>query len=712
MFSNYIKIAWRNLLRNTLFSVINISGLALGIATCLLIMLYVQNERSYDRFNENADRIYRVTFRGKMNGGEIREANVMPPVAQTLKRDFPEVEQATRIRPYGTPQVQFGDKVFKEDNFALADANIFSVFTLPMLKGDPKTALQQPNTVVITSDVAHKYFGSADPIGKVLFFKDYNARLTVTGVIRPVPQNAHFHFGFFASMVSIPEAREDSWMTSGFYTYLLLPEKYDAAKLEAKLPQTIEKYLGPQLQKAMGVTLEQFRKSGNTLGFRLQPLRDIHLHSDLTGDMEPYGDVQYVYIFTAVAVFMLLIACINFMNLSTAGASKRAREVGVRKVMGSARSQLVAQFMLESLLLTGIAFAIGILVMFIVLPAFNSFFGLQLRAGFTLHFWTVPALLLFALCIGVLAGSYPAFFLSSFRPVSVLKGATKQSGGLNFRSMLVVFQFFISISLIIGTLVVFGQLSFIRNKKLGYNKDHVLVIDNAFQLGNNLQAFKQTLLEQPDVNALSTSGYLPAGNTYSNNYMSYPDGRSAQLFKTLRYEVDEHYLSTLGIKLAAGRNFSAQFGTDSSAVLISETTARAFGWGKNAVGHTLSHTENDGAKITYTVIGVVKDFHFRSLHERITPMIMTLGKDPGSIIVKVNGKNMPALLAQVRNTWNRFSPENPFSYSFLDERYAGMYRAEQHIGSMLGLFAGLTIFTGCLGLFGLVTFTAEQRRKE
>ncbi len=522
MFKNYFKIAVRNLWRHKSFSAINVLGLALGIATCLLIMLYVQNELSYDRFNEKADQIVRVIFRGKMNGGEIKEANVMPPVAQTFKKDFPEVQDVTRLRNYGTPRVTYGDKTFREDPIAFVDANFFNVFTIPLIKGDATTALQQPNTVVISKSVAKKYFGNENPIGKVLQLKDNNAALTVTGMFDEVPTNSHFeHFGLLASMVSLPEAKEDTWMASNFFTYLILPKAYDYRKLELKLPQEVDKYIGPQLQKAMGVSISQFRQSGNDIKFELQPLTSIHLHSDLTGDMQPSGDIEYVYIFSVVALFMLLIACINFMNLSTAGASKRAKEVGIRKVMGSIKSQLVRQFMVESLLLTAVALVLAILLMQAALPYFNRLTHLNLSLQFTSNPYIIPALILFGIITGFLAGSYPAFFLSSFNPITVLKGkfiSGKKSIGL--RSGLVVFQFFISISLIIGTIVVYQQLSYIQHKKLGYDKDQVIVVQESYWLGNNSEAFKQQLLQDPRVMYASTSGYLPAGPSYNNNFLS------------------------------------------------------------------------------------------------------------------------------------------------------------------------------------------------
>jgi putative ABC transport system permease protein len=713
MFKSYLTIAIRNLWRNKRFSAINIFGLALGIATCLLIMLFVQHELSYDRYNVKADRIFRVVFRGTMEGGEIKEANVMPPVAQTLKKDYPEVLEATRIRPYGIPRITYGTKMFKEGEIAFVDSNFFQVFTLPLVRGDAKTALLQPNTVVISRSVAQKYFGDQDPIGKVLEFKDNNAALKVTGVIDKVPANSHFRFDLFASMSTLPEAREPSWMASNFYTYLVLPAGYDYKKLEARLPRVVEKYIGPQLLKAMGITLAQFNQKGNKIGFFLQPLTDIHLHSDLTGDMQPYGDIRYVYIFSAVAIFMLLIACINFMNLSTAGASKRAREVGIRKVMGSVRGQLIRQFLLESLLLTALALMLALLLAYLALPLFNDLTGQRLELELRSNPWVIPALTLFGLFTGILAGSYPAFFLSSFNPIAVLKGkfaAGRKSIGL--RSGLVVFQFFISISLIVCTSVVYNQLSYIRHKDLGYDKDQVLVVQETYWLGNNQDVFRQQLLQDPRVVHVTASGYLPAGPSNGNNFMAFPDSHADQFIKTLRYEVDNQYIPTLGMQIIAGRNFSTAFGTDSTGVIVNETAARAFGWGEKAIGRRITHMDNDGTRYTYHVIGIVKDFHFKSLHELITPLVMTMGTDRGTMIVKVKTRDIAGLLTAMKKKWTDLKAEAPFSYSFLDERFDAVYRSEQNIGRILGIFAGLTILVACLGLFGLATFTAEQRTKE
>lgn len=713
MLRSYFKIAWRNIVRNKVFSAINIIGLSMGLATCLLISLFVLDELSYDRFNEKADRIVRVVFRGTMNGGKINEAHVMPPTAQTLKADYPEVQEATRLRVGGSPVITVGNKPFRDASVAYADSNFFQVFTLPLLKGNAKTALVQPNTAVITQEMAGRYFGNEDPIGKVIRVKSWNAAYQITGVIDQIPTNSHFNFDLFVSMASLPDAKAPSWMTSEFYTYLVLPKGYDYKQLEAKLPQVVERYMGPQLQRGMGMSLAQFRKKGNNIGLFLQPLTDIHLHSDFAHDLGTNGNIQYVYIFGAIALIMLLIACINFMNLSTAGASKRAKEVGIRKVLGSVKLALTNQFLIESLLLTAIAMLLAIGLVYLTLPLFNNLAGKELAVNFMSNPWLLPGLLLFGLIVGVLAGSYPAFFLSSFTPVSVLKGKfTSSKNSIGLRSGLVVVQFFISIVLTIGTTVVYQQLNYIQNKKLGYTKEQVLVLPETWLLGKKEDVFRSQIMQDTRVVNVSTSGYLPAGPSYNNNFMVYPETNSTQLVKTLRYDVDYNYIPTLGMEMAAGRNFSKSYGTDSSGVILNHTAARILGWNKNALGHTLSNSDNQGNKTTYRVIGVVKDFHFKSLHERISPLVMVLGRTTGTVIVKVKTKDIGGLLASLKTHWNQLTADAPFTYSFLDERFNNTYLAEQKIGRILGIFAGLTIFVACLGLFGLATFMAEQRIKE
>ena len=712
MLKNYFKIAWRILLRRKAFSIINIFGLAIGIATCLVIMLYVKNELSYDRYNEKAGRIVRVVFRGFVGGGgEMKEAVVMSPVAATLKRDFPEVVDATRLRGGGAALIAYGDKSFKEDELGFADPNFFNVFTIPFLQGDPKTALINPHTVVISNETAQKYFGNENPIGKVLNFKTLKSTYTVTGVFDKIPDNSHFQFDMLASMTELDDAKSQSWVTSNYYTYLVLPEGYDYEKLEAKMPSVVDKYMGPQIEQAFGMSYSQFRQKGNKVGLYLQPLTDIHLRSDLNAEMRPSGDIRYVYIFSAVALFMLLIACINFMNLSTAGASKRAMEVGIRKVMGSVKTELIYQFLIESVLLTMIALLLSAFLVYLALPVFNSITETELSLYKLIsNAGLMPGMLLFGIIVGVLAGSYPAFFLSSFKPVSVLKGKfTSGKNSIAMRSGLVVFQFVISIILIVSITVVYKQLSYIRNKKLGYNKEQLLIINGTWALGNKQEAFRNELMKDPRIVSVTTSSFIPAGNTDLNNNTVYPGDKVGQYVYTPEYRIDTAYLNTMGIELVAGRNFSSSF-ADSASTIINETAARAFGWEKDAIGKTVTgHSDNQGHEVTYRIVGVVKDFHFRSLHEPISPVMLLMKNYDGAMIAKVTTADLAGLLSSIKLKW---TAEEPFSYSFMDDRFNKSYRAEQRTGDILGIFAGLTLFVACMGLFGLATFTAQQRTKE
>ncbi|MGV3589503.1 MAG: ABC transporter permease [Adhaeribacter sp.] len=714
MFQNYLKIALRNLWRNKAFSAINIFGLAIGMATCLIIMLFVMDELSYDRYNIKADRMVRLNFRAVLNGEKLETPTSAAPAAQTFLADYPEVQEATRLRPYGSPIVTYQNKNFKEESFAFVDANFFQVFTIPLLKGDAKTALQEPNTMVISQAIAKKYFGDQDPIGKVLQFKSEKTNYKITGVIDRVPTNSHFQFQLFASMASLPEAKETTWLSNNFFTYLVLQPGFNYKQLEAKLPLVVEKYMGPEIQKSMGMSLAQFRKKGDDAGLFLQPLTDIHLHSNFTFDVGAAGDIRYVYIFSAIALFMLLIAAINFMNLSTAGASRRAREVGIRKVLGSVKGELIRQFLFESVLLTIIALLLAVLLVQVALPVFNELANKELTMQFIQNIWVLAGLCFFGLFVGVLAGSYPAFFLSSFRPVAVLKG--KFSSGkesLSLRSGLVIFQFFVSIALIISTAVVYEQLTFIQNKKVGYQKDQLLVLHDTYLLGNQEEILRQQLLQDPRVENASISSYLPVGPTNSNSSVVFPDNNAAQSVSTYQYRVDYNYIPTLGMQMMAGRNFSKDFATDSTGMIINEAAAKAFGWGNNILGRKVTcFINNQGDKAIYQVIGVVKDFHFQSLHQRITPLLMMLNDNSGSLVVKAKTKDMAGLLTSIKKDWQNLTAEAPLTYTFMDERFAQTYQAEQKIGRILAIFAGLTVFIACLGLFGLAMFTAEQRTKE
>ncbi|MBS1745246.1 MAG: ABC transporter permease [Bacteroidetes bacterium] len=710
MVKNYFKTAWRNIRKNKLFSFINIIGLSLGIATCFIIMLYVQDELSYDRFNKNADNIVRIAFKANISGGAINESSVMPPVAQTMKNDFPEVRDATRLMDYGTIKISYKDKTFDNDRLAFVDPNFFSIFTLPLVTGNPNTALMQPNSVVLSEAAAKKYFGNENAIGKTFRLVDDSANYIVTAVMKNIPSGSHFHFDLFASMKSTKDATSDSWLKSAYYTYLLLNPGTDLKKMEAKFPAMVSKYMGPQIQQQMGLNLNEFTTRGNTLGFVLQPLTAIHLYSHTTNELEPGGNATYVYIFGGVAIFMLIVACINFINLSTASASKRAKEVGIRKVAGSGRFQLISQFISESILITLLALIVAFILVKILLPEFNSIAGKQLIFDQN----PVLAFVGLGLFVGIIAGIYPAFYLSSFKPIAVLKGKlTGNHKSFGLRSSLVVFQFFISVVLIIGTIVVYQQMKFMQNKDLGYNKEQLITIPNSNVLGKNETVFKQQMLQDSRIVNATASWYKPVGPSDINNALAYPMGNDKLVVNGMDYHVDEHYIPTMEMKIVSGRNFLKDFPTDSFAIILNEAAAHALGWNDiSAIGKTVIRQNSDrGKNVPFHVIGVVKNFNFKSLHEAISPLYMTLMPE-GGLIFRIKTTDVAGLLKTMKKNWDAYNTGEPFTYSFMDDLFNKTYSAEQKTGTILNIFSILIILVACLGLFGLVTYTAEQRTKE
>ncbi|MFK5974521.1 MAG: ABC transporter permease [Flavobacteriaceae bacterium] len=706
MFKNNLKIAWRNILKNKGVFSINIVGLALGIASCLIIMLFVVDELSYDRYNEKADEIVTVVFRAKINGEEMKEGAVMAPVGQTLKQEFPEVIDATRIRNFGTPKIVVENQSYNEDRFAFVDSNFFDVFTLPIIDGDSKSPLKEPNTAVITKAEAKKFFGVSNAIGKLFHLDGQEQPFRVTGIIDEVPTNSHFHFEIFASIEGLDEAKGDNWFGGDFFTYLLLKEGSDYKILESKLPHIVEKYMGPKMLGKMGVPFEEFTKK-NQLGFRIFPLTDIHLYSDNAAysQLEQGGNIKYVYIFSAVALFMLLIACINFMNLSTATAAKRAKEVGIRKVLGSNKNQLRYQFLSESFIATLMAMVFASIMVVVSLPFYNGMSGKELQLDFLWHPTVMVSLVILTFLISLLAGGYPAFYLSSFKPITALKskflGGNKNKG---IRSGLVVFQFVISAGLILATLVVNQQMQYIQNKDIGYDRDQLLVIRKSYLLGNDQNAFKNELLKNPKVASITNSAFVPAGSSDNNMAMIIKDGQFSRRMPV--YNIDENYIPTMGMKLVAGRNFSKEFGADSTNVIINETAVKILGLGEEPLGKKIF--ERRGTK---TVIGVIKDFHFKSLHQPIDPLLM-MNAPYGGLIIKAKSSEMSGLISDTQELWKSFDANDTFGYSILDDAYNQTYVTEQKMGAVLQIFALLTIFIACLGLFGLITFTAEQRFKE
>jgi len=715
MIKNYIKTAFRSLQKNKGFTTINVLGLALGLATCLLIVFYVVDELSYDKYDVNASRIYRVNEDLKLGDNKVQYAVCMAPLAQTLKNDFPDVENAVRLKKIGDMHVTKGTESILEDNALFADPSVFDVFTLPVIYGDEKTALTEPNTVVITEEMAKKYFGKLNVVGENLII-DGNLQkpIKVTAVIKNIPEQSHFHADFLVSMASNPEGHSTEWLRSDYNTYVLMRKGADYKKLEAQFPQFLRKYSGGQMQQELNMSYDTFEKNGSFFRLNMMLLTDIHLHSNLTGELGINGNVEYVYIFSAIAIFILLIACVNFMNLSTARSANRAREVGVRKVLGSARKHLMFQFLAESTMVTFIAVIIALATAMLILPAFNHFAGKNIVFNSHTLTWLAPSALIAILLIGFLAGLYPAFFLSAFNPMQVLKG--KISAGFKggaLRSFLVVLQFSISIFLIIGTLVIYNQLHYIQNRDLGYNRNQVLIIQHAFELGDHAKTFKQEIKQLPGVTNATLSGYLPVKSTRSTGifYKEAAADPKKSLFPQI-WSIDEDYISTLAMKIRSGRDFSAQMPSDSNAIVINETAAKFLGFTDpvNKIVYRSSGGPNPTYK-PYTIIGMVKDFNFSSLRDNISPVVMQLNADNSSLSIKVNTANIPALLSQIKDKWKDFTPAH-FQYSFMDQDFDAMYRSEQRIGTIFIAFTTLAIVIACLGLFGLAAYAAEQRTKE
>ncbi|MEX6685961.1 ABC transporter permease [Danxiaibacter flavus] len=721
MFKNYLKISWRNLMKNKTFSIVNITGLAIGLACFLLIALYVTDELSFDKYNVKADRIFRINSDLLFNGTEAHMPVSSDMMGAALKKDYPQVEDFARIyASSGNRFIKKGNDYINEERIAFADSTLFNVFTLPALKGDTKIALNEPNAVVITASTAKKYFGTTDVIGKTVEVKNDNPTLTpfkITAVIKDIPANSHFNFDFLFSMKNAPYPQWGDYLSHNFHTYLLLKPGVDYKAFEKLfLRQYLNKYVLPQAKQYMQInSIEEFEHTGNRINYSLMPLTKIHLYSDRMFELSPSGNVQYVYIFSAVALFILLIACVNFMNLTTARSAGRAKEVGVRKVLGSKRKELIAQFLTESVMMTLFSLMLAILLVYSVLHAFNEIAGKDI--SFINIFSPVIFPLLFALpiIVGLLAGSYPALFLSAFKPIEVLKGKLKmgsKSGTL--RSVLVVFQFFISIVLIIGTIVIYRQLSFIQNKNIGFNKNQVLIINDAYNLGNNVQAFKNDVEHLPGVKKGTISGFLPVSsssrsdNSFSTEaVMDVHNGFNMQV-----WDVDYDYLETMGMDVVKGRNFSRDFGSDSSGMLINEATAKILGM-DNPVGKKLYTMNLDSQqKISYTILGVVRNFNYESLRQTVGPLCFKLQRSYGLASFRVNAGNISSLIPTIENKWKSMAPGMPFSYRFLDDSFDEMYRAEQRAGKIALIFSTLAIFIACLGLFGLVTFIAEQRTKE
>ncbi|GGA92633.1 MULTISPECIES: ABC transporter permease [Mucilaginibacter] len=712
MIKNYLRSAFRNIARHKFISFINIFGLTIGLTCCLLILTYIVKELSYDKFNHNAPNIYRVSRSFNTADGivNLHLGAVAPPFGPLLKNEFPDIKKVTRLFPNGDVVLRYKDKLLTEKGSYFADENFLSFFDLKTVAGDPKTALSEPYTVMMTEDMARKYFGNEDPINKEIRL-DNTANFKVTGIFKPFPANSQMHPQMLLSFNTLNDDKvygrnqlATNWGNNSFFTYLLLPDHYNIDRISSQFPAFIDKYMNSPGQP---------RQSKFTQ-LHIQRFLDIHLHSHLDDEVEQNGDIKRVYIFSAIALFILLIACINYMNLSTARSTLRAKEIGIRKVIGAQQKEIITQFLSESVLITYFSLVLALTLTWLLLPLINRLSELSLSINSLFQPIILISVLLLPLIIGLISGIYPAIFMSSFKPIKVLKGILKVgSGNISFRKVLVVVQFSISIILIVATTIVFQQLRYIQTKSLGFNKDHLVTLGGI--PANQFEAFRAEVLRDPAVKDIGRSSRIPSGRLLDDQGVSVFDGDKPLPVKAdiKCINADYGFIPTYGIKMAAGRNFSREFATDSNNFVINASAVSALGWKspENAIGKDMSYGGVKGK-----VIGVVNDFHFESLHQNIIPLLMEMPSFVNNsyrrITVKIDGNRINSALATLGQTWKKYQPETPFEYSFLDERFQKLYNSEQEQGNLFTIFSCLAIFIACLGLFGLSAFTISQRVKE
>jgi len=718
MFKNNLKIAWRTLLKQKMYSSIKIGGFAIGIAACLLITLYIRHELSYDQHFEEKDRIFRLVKQDFYNGKFVKGIWFAAPAAKTLINDFPEIENAGRFNAgvlfgAGSNELRRFDQAVNshEDNLIYADQSLFDILKLSFIYGDPKTALARPKTMIITKSKAEKYFGNEDPVGKQMIINnDTDNPFIIGGVIADLPENTHLRYDIFLTMTGVEfwNGEQNFWGAQNYPTYVLLKSGTDVKALEKKLHSIAENYYLPWLLRIGEVNAEESIKN---ISYKLQPITDIHLKSDNIADHNVNSDIRFVWLFGLIATFILVIASINFINLSTAKSANRAKEVGLRKVVGSYRINLIRQFLTESILYSFISFIVGILMASLLLPYFNVIADKTLTIPFD-EWWFIPILFTAVVSIGVFSGLYPSFYLSGFKPIEVLKGKLSMgSKSQGLRSLLVVFQFTTSIVLIIGTVVIYQQVDYVLNKKLGFNMDQVLILKGTKTLADKIQPFKNELQKLADVQSAAIGDYLPVSGTKRDSNGFWKQGRTTedQPVPAQFWVTDADYIETLGIEIVDGRGFSAELASDSSAIIINQSLAKKLKL-DNPLG---SYITNGFSRVEgFRVIGVVEDFHFESLKGEIEPLAMILGNSPGMLSVKVNTQDMATTVASITKVWDEFSPNQPIRMNFLDRSYELMYEDVKRSGYIFTSFAILAIIVACLGLFALSAFMVEQRTKE
>ncbi|HEX6181736.1 MAG TPA: FtsX-like permease family protein [Chitinophagaceae bacterium] len=716
MIRNYLKIALRNLLKYRFISFINLFGLTVGLACCLLILTYILNELSYDKYHKEPENIYRVTrnFRNPETGApSLTLSTISPPFGPLLLNDFKEIRTMTRLLPNGTTPMRYEDKMFNEQNVYFADEHLFDVFKVKVVKGNPASALADPFKVMLSETVAKKYFGNDDPMNKMIRL-DNNINVMVTGVFQSFPSNTHIHPEIMVSFNTLKDSTiygernlRNNWGNNSFFTYMLMPAGFQPEKMIAQFPDFLDRHF------PKGET-DKYKPSQWT-SLSLQKLTDIHLRSHTDFEAEENGDIKRVYVFSAIALFILLIACINYMNLSTARSALRAREIGVRKVVGAQRKEIIAQFLSESILVSYVALILAFTLTWFALPWLNKLSGQALSPDILLRWDVLVPVLLVPFVVGIISGIYPALFMSSFRPVMVLKGLFKVGGGnISFRQVLVTLQFAISIILIVCTAVVFKQLKYMQQKSLGFDREQVVTLPYNTSLNDTYEAFRTELLTNSHIKDAGRSSRIPTGRLLDAQGSKIDRGDSlAPTSADIKFvSADHDFVTTYGIKIVAGRNFSRDFSTDTGSFLLNEAAVRVLGLKNNedAIGLNFQYGNRNGK-----LIGVFNDFHFESMHQKIMPLILIVPRSAnsyGNISLKISGNNIPSALAHIEKTWKKFLPETAYQYTFLDENFARLYQAEEKQGTLFTVFACIAIFIACLGLFGLSAFAITQRIKE
>ncbi|HSH20637.1 MAG TPA: FtsX-like permease family protein, partial [Draconibacterium sp.] len=659
------------------------------------------------------DRLYRLILDGKIGEQELLVSSTASVIGPTMLEEFPEVENFMRLNTFGETVVKKEEDVFIIEDFHEADSSFFQIFSIPLLKGDSKNVLNAPNTMVLSETIAKKIFGNEDPINKSLRINTRNEPYRITGVMADFPKNTHFNADVLTSFMTNRRSSDGEWLNNSFETYILLKPNTNPQTVNDKFPGMIAKYIGPRVLEIFGTSIEEFFAGGNRYNFYLQPITKIHLDPSIEHQVKPATDPKYLWIFSSIAVLIIVIASINFMNLSTAQATKRAKEVGIKKATGSSRWNLISQFLADSTLISFVALILAIVIVLFALPSFNNLLGAQVKFGLFSNWYTIPVLIGFSVVVGILAGVYPAFYLSSFKPHAVLRGKVRDGiKNGKFRSILVSFQFLISIVLIIGTMIMYRQLQFMLNKDVGFNKEQLLIIQQAGTIGDRVKTFKEELLKIPGISSVSASTAIPGHNNNNNGYMI--EGRSAETFLLQTNWVDYDFFETYRIKLADGRFFDKSFTSDKAGCVVNQRTMKEFELA-DINSERFIVRDNDEESVYISIIGVSDDFHFRSLHNRITPYIMRFKTDDinyGYISVKFAGNATNATVKQIEDVWKTFASNNPLQYFFMDNDFAQMYKVERQNAQLAVLFAVLGIFIAALGLFGLTSFTIEQRTKE